>query len=178
MFQEVCKEKMDWDTIVPPKTVELWDKFVECLKLLPEIRYPCFILHHTEKVTPVQLHGFCATPKAAYCAAIHVRQITSVGIHVRQITSVGIHVRQITSAGIHVRLLTTKTKVAPLTNITIPRLELLSGLLLVELLDVVKRVINCIDISSIYCWSDSEIALYWDTWCQQTVESMGGTQSV
>ena len=48
-----------------------------------------------------------------------------------------------------------------MTNITIPRLELLSCLLLVELLDVVKRVINFIDISSLYCWSDSEIALYW-----------------
>ena len=99
--------------------------------MLPEIRSPRFISHPTAKVTPVQLHGFCDTSKPAYCAAIYARQITSVGIHVRQITSVGIHVR----------LLTAKTKVAPLTNITIPRLEILSCFLLVELLDVVKRVI-------------------------------------
>ena len=141
VFQAVCKEKLNWDAPVTPKIVELWVNFIDCLKLFPQIRIPRFVLHASADVTPVQLHGFCDSSKSAYCAAIYVRQITSTGVHVR--------------------LLTAKTKVAPLTEITIPRLELLSCLLLAELLNAVKSAIKCIEFSRFYCWSDSEIALYW-----------------
>ena len=58
-------------------------------------------------------------------------------------------------------LLCGKAEVAPLKKISIPRLELLSCVLLAKLLKNVKNAINeNFEITNIFYWSDSEISLY------------------
>ena len=32
IYQSLCKEKMNWDTIVPESIRNVWDKFVETLR--------------------------------------------------------------------------------------------------------------------------------------------------
>ena len=59
----------------------------------------------------------------AYCAALYLRKETNTGVYVN--------------------LLTAKTKVAPLNKLTIPRLELLSCLLLANLVTSVINSLNC-----------------------------------
>ena len=58
--------------------------------------------------------------------------------------------------------MTSKTRVAPLVEQTIPRLEKLSALILARLISHVQSVLEeFIPISHIRCWCDSEVALYW-----------------
>ena len=51
---------------------------------------------------------------------------------------------------------------APLSQLTIPRLELLSGLILSRLITTVEEALKpLVAIEKIYCWTDSTTALHW-----------------
>ena len=62
----------------------------------------------------------------------------------------------------NLKFLTSNTRVAPLVEQTIPRLELLSALILARRISHIQSVLEeVISISHVRCWSDSEVALYW-----------------
>ena len=72
-------------------------------------------------------------------------------------------------------------RVAPIKKLSIPRLELLSCLLLVELMSTVHRLLlDAIVVNSKYFWNDSEVALawikvegkQWKSWMQNRVNKM------
>ena len=59
-------------------------------------------------------------------------------------------------------LLTSKTRVAPLTKQSIPRLELLSGVILARLVSSVMEALQSqVQISETYLWLDSKTAVCW-----------------
>ena len=65
---------------------------------------------------------------------------------------------------VDVHLMFSKTRVAPLKPLTIPRKELLSALFTARLITSVRSALeNFITISSVNCWLDSSIALHWVT---------------
>ena len=58
--------------------------------------------------------------------------------------------------------LASKFRLASSKSYTIPRLELMSCLLLFKLIVTVKEVVESkIDLSGVFCWSDSKVALWW-----------------
>ena len=60
------------------------------------------------------------------------------------------------------RLIASKTRIAPSKAHTIPRLELMTTLLLARLVTSVnKALMKTIQITRVFCWSDSQIALWW-----------------
>ena len=61
---------------------------------------------------------------------------------------------------VHVSLVTSKTKVAPIKQLTIPRLELCGAQLLAKLLYNTKLVLK-VPMQDIYAWTDSTIVLSW-----------------
>ena len=61
-----------------------------------------------------------------------------------------------------VQLIASKTRVAPLRKQTIPRLELLAALILVQLTARIKTTVEqCLLISRVRCWTDLTNVLYW-----------------
>lgn len=60
------------------------------------------------------------------------------------------------------RFVVTKTRVAPLKKQSVPRLELLSAILLARLMDAMKSNLSSeLEISSCHCFTDSRVALCW-----------------
>ena len=95
-----------------------------------------------ENILSVYWLGFCGSSNQIYCAVVY--------LHIE------------TTFGIRVSLLVSKTKVTPLKRLSMPRLELLSCVLLSKLLNEVLSILTkgfCVNNSC--CWSDSEVALCW-----------------
>ena len=95
-----------------------------------------------EVVSSYTLHGFGDASEKAYCAVVYLLLETS--------------------SGNYPVLLTSKTRVAPLAKQSIPRLELLSGVILARLVSSVKEALQLqVQIDKTYLWLDSKTAIYW-----------------
>lgn len=95
----------------------------------------------------LQLHGFCDASQRAYGACLYLRSRTSEDKY-------------------YVELLCSKTRVAPLKVVSLPRLELCAALLLAQLLDKVQVSIDLTAIR-VFLWSDSTITLHWISSCSR-----------
>ena len=101
----------------------------------------CYLNGTTDgEVTSFQLCGFCDASCKAYAAVVYLLIETS--------------------AGRQVRLVTSKTRVAPLKSQTIPRLELLSAVLLARLTSSITQAIEGeVTLSTPCCSTDSTVSL-------------------
>ena len=143
LFQEVCKQKIDWDANFTEETLKRWDAWCHDLIKTREIVTPRRIYHRPiEEVVKCSLHGFGDASKRAYCAVIYFVYRTNVGVYAR--------------------MLTTKARVAPLKETSIPRLELMSARLLAQVMNTVRDSLkNQVKIDNVRFWLDSMTALYW-----------------
>ncbi|GFX85126.1 integrase catalytic domain-containing protein [Trichonephila clavipes] len=139
LLQSVWQFKLNWNDPLPSNLVSYWKSFIDALESIDCLDIPRYCLQ--DKSIRTELHGFSDSSEKAYGAALYLRCIN-------------------TSGQISVRLLCSKSKVAPLKSITIPRLELWAAVLLSKLL---KRTLDAfkVNISQIYLWTDSSIVLAW-----------------
>ena len=91
--------------------------------------------------TNIELHGFCDASMKAYCAAIYIRSVDSCG-------------------NVFTQLAASKSRVAQIKVITLPRLELCASVLLVELVKVIVESLK-MELNNIYYYTDSSIVLSW-----------------
>lgn len=141
VFQLLCKENLDWDEEVPNHIRDSWVRFVKVVEEVKEIKVDRFVLS-TERLKGVELHGFCDSSSEVYSAVVYLRVETD--------------------NRIQVHLLSSKTKVAPMKKLTIPRLELLGCHLLSKLLSEVQTaILDRVIVDRVVCWCDSKVALNW-----------------
>ncbi|XP_065682359.1 uncharacterized protein LOC136095557 [Hydra vulgaris] len=143
LFQLICRDKGGWDEIVTEAIELALTAFLKDLELLSFVRIPRFVFERVNKNSKrVQLHGFCNSSKLIYCAVIYLVVETSLGVNRKFLVS--------------------KSRVSPLKELSIPRLELLGCVLLSRLLEEVSRVLKGrVHFEDVSCWCDSEVALYW-----------------
>ena len=99
------------------------------------------VLLPSEPCSAVQLHGFCDASEAAMAAVVYIRTSYSDEPPI-------------------CRLVTSKTRVAPLKVLSIPRLELAGASLLAKVLTSTREALG-IPLSSVHACSDSSIVLAW-----------------
>ncbi|XP_075150715.1 uncharacterized protein LOC142224817 [Haematobia irritans] len=139
LLQELWREGTNWDEPLSPKSFRIWLDFVKKLPHIEQIEIPRWIMYSPSSIS--RIHGFCDASMEAYCANIYV-------------------VTQDLNGNYYCHLLISKTKVAPIKQLTIPRLELCAALLLSKLIKYVVQNVN-ITFKEISVWTDSLIVLCW-----------------
>ncbi|XP_018394547.1 PREDICTED: uncharacterized protein LOC108773254 [Cyphomyrmex costatus] len=139
LIQKLWMHKLSWDEAIPSDLHSTWISFRNQINALNQIKIPRHVI--CKNYTRIELHGFADAAQGAYGACTYIHSID------HQNTS-------------EVRLLCSKTRVAPLKQQTIPRLELCAALTLARLM---KKILSSLNISfdKITYWSDSTIVLNW-----------------
>ncbi|GBO31187.1 hypothetical protein AVEN_119794-1 [Araneus ventricosus] len=110
---------------------------------LSELQIPRYVLSSSagESTDVLELHCSCDASQKAYGGVIYTRVVKD--------------------CNVEVNLLVSKSRVAPLTKITMPRLELLGALLAARLASKVKAIVDLQRPSKVFFWTDSKIILHW-----------------
>lgn len=134
LMQSLWILKLQWTEQMPADLMEQWRAVANSLAKISQLTIPRWTNLLVGETA--DLHGFCDASQKAYGAVIYLR----------------------TKSG--VQQLIAKSRVAPLTNTTIPRLELKGAVLLADLFDRVRSSMGDLKLSCTG-WSDSRVVLHW-----------------
>ncbi|XP_062711095.1 uncharacterized protein LOC134289311 [Aedes albopictus] len=140
LFQHLWLYDLGWDDPLPAFILEEWITLKETLHHIERIRIRRWIPHAGGKL---QLHGFADASEAAYAAVVYARTVNQDG-------------------RVETNLVVAKTRVAPILQVSLPRLELMAAELLVDLMVKVQESFSHLEVE-LFAWSDSEIVLHWLT---------------
>ena len=141
-FQELCVNKVGWDDLLSGELLDKWKLLVSNFEGVTMSVPRNYFWSVKKEESVCSLQGFCDASSAAYAAVVYIKVEANCGNAVNFIAS--------------------KTRVAPLDKQTIPRLELLSALLLANLVATISNALSqVIQINSITCFTDSKVSLYW-----------------
>lgn len=139
LMQTIWKANIDWDEVVPETIANDWHNYCKNIKQLNSLIIPRQVTG--KNPIHIELHGFADASERAYGACIYLRTID-------KYKNVSCH------------LLCSRSRVAPLKRLSIPRLELCGALLLARLMNKITKIAN-IKFNNIMYWTDSTIVLAW-----------------
>ncbi|GBN22947.1 hypothetical protein AVEN_185310-1 [Araneus ventricosus] len=143
ILQVLWMKEISWDEELPPGIRKTWCQWLSEVPRLSELHIPRYVLYSStgEPTDVLELHCFCDASQKAYGVVIYTRVVKD--------------------CNVEVNLLVSKSRVAPLTKITMPRLELLGALLAARLASKVKVIVDLKTPSQVFFWTDSKITLNW-----------------
>ena len=119
-LQTMCEAKLEWDQLLPVNLLSQWQKLSASLLEAQSISIPrCCTEQADAELISYTLCGFCDASLGAYGAVVYLLMETD--------------------EWQSVKFLAAKTRVSPLRKQTIPRLELLSALLLARLVTSISK---------------------------------------
>ena len=137
LLQRCWEEKCEWDEPVSQSIARDYLQWRTELPLLSKHSVSRPYLTYSFQAVDIQLHGFCDASEKAYAAVIYLRATDDEGIT-------------------QTSLITSKMRVAPIKQQTIPRLELCGAVLLARLSSHVAKTLG-IPLSHVHHWTDSTI---------------------
>ena len=141
LLQRVWELKIGWDDLLPQDIHRLLFQWRSELHLLTERHIPrCYYPKHVD-IDSIELHGFCDASEDAYAGVVYLRS-------------------QDRRGNVYISLVISKTKVAPIKRLTIPRLKLCGANLLAQLLHHTRQALS-IPTEYVFAWTDSTIVLNW-----------------
>ncbi|XP_053686658.1 uncharacterized protein LOC128736205 [Sabethes cyaneus] len=138
LYQHCWLYDLNWHDPLPPCIEDAWVEMKQNLWQLEQVKIPRWMANFHGRI---ELHGFSDASEEAYAAVVYMRSIDEDG-------------------RIHVSLIAAKTKVAPVKQVTIPRLELNAAELLAKLMKQVAEPLERFQVQQ-YAWTDSTIVLQW-----------------
>lgn len=139
LIQDMWRLGLEWDEQVPKEIEKKWNEFWKDISALEEFKIDRWI--GTKDDFRIELHGFSDASTAAYGAVVYVRAEHADG----RITT---------------QLLISRTRVAPIKTISIPRLELSAAEMLSRLLIEINKAMEWKD-PKYTLWTDSLVVLHW-----------------
>lgn len=140
LLQQLCKQGYGWDEPIPPSQSKHWADWIKDLPTLVSFNVPrCIKPPNFKNPVIIQLHHFADASELGYGVVSYVRMSNDQG-------------------GIHVCFLMGKARVAPLKQLTIPRLELAAAVLSVKV-DKLLRTELHLPLQSSMFWVDSQAVL-------------------
>jgi len=138
-LQQIWLQDLGWDDPLGDALARKWINYQAEFPLLEKIRVPRWIGQYSS-TTKIEVHGFADASESAYAAVVYLRLNQD---------------ESWTTA-----LLAAKTTVAPLKQVSLPRLELCAATLLVRLASHLQTVLD-LSKAPTHLWSDSTVALGW-----------------
>ena len=139
LIQKLWRMKLDWDEEIPAEMKELFKEWLEDLKNLPMFKVPRWIKYRQSNSIVSQLNIFCDASETGFAAVAYARVIYEDGSW-------------------ECNLLFSKSRVAPVKRLTLPRLELQGAVLGVKLKAFVAEEMT-LNFEQILFWTDSMIVL-------------------
>ena len=140
ILQETCKQGLNWDAPLPTAIINHWESWKGDLMELESFKVPRpFKPVDFGQLVTVELHHFSDASTVGYGQCSYLRLIDS-------------------NNNIHCSLVMAKSRVAPVKQVTIPRLELSAAALSVKVSDFLRKELNYEDLKE-YFWTDSTIVL-------------------
>lgn len=137
-IQKLWQLNKNWDEPLSEPLQGEWKSFYGELELINQVKIPRWL--GTFPHAKIQIHAFCDASSKAFGVVVYIRVFEN-----DQWKS---------------ELLCSKSRVAPIKLITIPRLELCAVSLGCKLLSQVKRI-SMLQGVPVFLWTDSEIVLHW-----------------
>ncbi|XP_011699845.1 PREDICTED: uncharacterized protein LOC105457093, partial [Wasmannia auropunctata] len=148
LMQNLWSWRVGWDDSVPVSIQNSWSMIRSQLSTLELIDINRLMID-TNEVDQIDLHGFSDASEQAYRACIYIRCRNLKGNY-------------------HMALVCSKSRVAPLKALSLPRLELSGALLLIRLMNKVVASLG-VKVQRKHYWTDSQIVLVWDRITSQKV---------
>jgi len=111
-LQKLWQDKLQWDELLPAHLQQEWNQLLQTIPKLSLLKINRKVICSNDVNT--QIHGFCDSSERAYGACLYIRSTDS-------------------NKKTYCELLCSTSKVAPLKQLTIPRLELCAATLLSKL---------------------------------------------
>lgn len=124
LMQTLWNLGIEWDEAVPMHVYQSWNQIRTQLCLLNELKIPRLVVSG-ESDSQLQLHGFCDASERAYGACVYLRERDKHGNTI-------------------IKLICSKSRIAPMKALSLPRLELCGTVLLVNLMN---RVISSLKLT-------------------------------
>ena len=140
ILQEMCRNKMGWDDVIPPDLKPRWEQWLDQLEQLEPITIPrCYHPDNFGEPVRVELHHFSDASMNGYGQCTYLRLINEKG-------------------EVHCCLVFAKARVTPTKVITIPRLELTAAVVSVKVSSMLKEELDYKDIHEFF-WTDSMVVI-------------------
>jgi len=143
IMQKIWHAQISWDDPLPTGVAEEWQAFIHDFPKLSEISIRRFV--GTSSGASYCLCGFSDASIKGYAAVVYLRVTDAEG-------------------NVKLYLHGAKSKLVPMKQSTVPRLELCAaGLLSIWMSRIKKTLEEQLVLSAIFCWTDSSIVLSWLT---------------
>ena len=130
---------LSWDEPLPSQHQQVWENYRAELPAVAQLKMPRWVFFRSNQST-YQLHGFCDASEKAFAAVVYLRAV-------------------IDNAP-EVHFLLAKSRVDPLKQISLPRLELSGATLLARLIKYLLELTRLATMVT-HLWSDLTVVLSW-----------------